>query len=120
MAQLTRLAAPEQNGSAFSRSSNQLISGALYIADIAGHGNKYVIRNPKELISSLNEVPAIPATPTSPEENRAGRETPHIIASSPDYEAGSNGMSTARNLAAAKLKVVGALLVLVGAVFTLL
>jgi hypothetical protein len=91
------------------------------IADIARNGNNYIAYRGYQTVSeTLSKIPSIPATPASSEGNHFSVETPSAAGKLVDCTPGTNGTSTAGNSAAAKLNALGALLVFVGAAFTLL
>jgi hypothetical protein len=125
MAGLTVLAAPEKSNSSSRWPSNQLINGGLYIADIAAHGRNYVISKPARLtMRSTDKAPPLLATPAPSEGTSEGaqslQQTAAMDAKISDRSASTNGPSTAGPSVVAKINALGALLVFVGAVFTLL
>jgi hypothetical protein len=98
-----------------------LIDSAIYIADIANNGNKYTTWIPRQVIPEVpNKISSISVTPESSERNSSPAQIPSTAGKLADYAPGTNGTNAAGSSAMVKINALGALLVFVGAAFTLL
>ena len=111
----------ENNASSIQWPPYELINGVPYITHIASNGNKYVTWKPRQAIPKApNNIPSISVTPESSERNSSPVQTPGRAGKLADYTPGINETNTTGNSEMAKINTLGALLVFVGATFTLL